>query len=440
MKPIYRKILAGALAGALTASIQAAEGRPGPAAGLESLKAMEGRIVSAIRIEAGLSTRPEVILRELETQVGRPLDLNALRGDLIRIENLSIFSSVRVQGDSGTHEVALSFQCRELPPVIPYVGFSITDETGLSLGPAAASPNLFGRDITASASLLVGGATQFRMVLDYPWIFTPRTDLYFDAALRERNDDVREFKETSLELAPTMSWWLGKRLSLLAGASYFLMDADTNRVTLSPSGVDHLYTLSMGLEWDGRNSYRSPTQGWQFLFNSSMTFSPHGNFSGIGVDVRRYISLAPKHSLALGGLWNQRFSKVPDYLQFAMGGANSIRGYHVDVLGKELRGKNELIATLEYRFMLIPIQEFKVFKWGLNLGLAGAVFLDSGTAWNRREDLDFRRFRTGVGTGLRVLVPATEMIRLEGAVGRNGRFEFYIRGGSKFEMQKKRLR
>ena len=39
---------------------------------------------------------------------------------------------------------------------------------------------------------------------------------------------------------------------------------------------------------------------------------------------------------------------VPGYLNYFMGGANSIRGYGVTDLGEELSGKNQMLGTAEY--------------------------------------------------------------------------------------------
>ena len=73
------------------------------------------------------------------------------------------------------------------------------------------------------------------------------------------------------------------------------------------------------------------------------------------IDVRRYEPLAARHTLALFSLASLRTGRVgediPVYLQFNLGGTNTVRGW---TLGAR-EGKNQFINTLEYRYELTLI-------------------------------------------------------------------------------------
>jgi outer membrane protein assembly factor BamA len=131
---------------------------------------------------------------------------------------------------------------------------------------------------------------------------------------------------------------------------------------------------------------------------------------------------------------------VPEYLQFRMGGANSIRGYDLDSLGQTLYGKNQFIATAEYSFQLRPIREYKILNMSFSLGLAAAVFVDNGIAWNQGSDFNATRNSVGAGFGLRLLVPGMQMFRFDFAKGEGGGLLFAFGTGSKFDAQTHRIR
>jgi outer membrane protein assembly factor BamA len=123
-----------------------------------------------------------------------------------------------------------------------------------------------------------------------------------------------------------------------------------------------------------------------------------------------------------------------------VGGANSIRGYGVDDLGDELSGKNQLLGTAEYSLTLIPLRRWDIWKIALRMGLEVAVFADVGIAWTEAADFTTRRTRGGVGGGLRLLVPGSEMVRLDVGWSPDSGFQFHFANGTKPKAQRARLR
>jgi outer membrane protein assembly factor BamA len=126
-------------------------------------------------------------------------------------------------------------------------------------------------------------------------------------------------------------------------------------------------------------------------------------------------------------------------MDFRMGGANSIRGYDVDKLGRELFGKNQFIATAEWRRTIMPVREIPLLNWSFRIGVEGAVFVDVGTAWSEPEELTGDRYRTGGGVGIRLVGLANEMLRLDLGFGDETAI-FHFGSWSKFTAQRGRLR
>ncbi len=131
---------------------------------------------------------------------------------------------------------------------------------------------------------------------------------------------------------------------------------------------------------------------------------------------------------------------VPVYLTYYLGGANTIRGYDLETLGPTLNGKNQLLTTAEYNFKLLDLARRDLFKWSFSVGMELALFADAGIAWNHPEDFGWKRYRGGLGAGLRLLVPGSEQVRLDFGWSPQGGVHFHFASGTKPAAQRQRLR
>jgi outer membrane translocation and assembly module TamA len=123
-----------------------------------------------------------------------------------------------------------------------------------------------------------------------------------------------------------------------------------------------------------------------------------------------------------------------------VGGANSIRGYDFNDLTAEQNGKNQLLTTAEYAVTLLQPRRHDIFRWSFRLGLQLAAFGDAGIAWSESPQFGWRRFRGGIGVGLRALVPGTEQVRFDVGWSPSGGLEFHLASGTKPDAQRRRLR
>ena len=438
------------LAAAAPAGAQVPTDRPVVARGApgSGLAPYAGRRVIAVEITGHKVTKDFVIEREIRTKVDDPLDVDAVEEDVARLDNLSIFAEIRVDAfPVGDDEVRLVFTFKEMPSWFPILSYVYTEENGFSWGLGLSAGNLTGRDLSVSARVYFGDLEQQWSRISWPWISGNHRSFDFYGARYTRPDVLRGFEETSYEFTPEVGTWTSDHGWARAKFSYFEMKSDTAGITLSPDNQDQLLRLGASFGWDTRDSWRDPRRGWQNeieLWHTGGILGGDGNWWTVSFDLRRWVPTTRKTKLMLSSLLTLQSGAlgvdVPAYMDYYMGGANTIRGYSVTDLGEEFSGKNQLLGTAEYSLTLIPLRRWDLWKISLRLGAEAAVFADAGIAWTQSRDFTTRRARGGLGGGLRLLVPGSEMVRLDVGWSPDQGFHFHFANGTKPKAQRARLR
>lgn len=426
------------LAAALAASAVTAHGQDAAV-----FAPFEGRPVSRITYTGNRATREFVIARELETRAGEPLRLDTLRADLVRLENLGVFAETEVAPADEGETVGVGFTFREMPPVIVYPAFSYTEENGFSYGPALSTLNLAGRGIRLSAKWFFGGASQRFARLTWPWIGGNHVSFDFNGGRLERDDTLNGFREKSWEFTPWLGTWFGDHGRLRGTMASFVMNSDVAGKTLDPGNQDRFVRIAAAVGWDTRDSWRNPRHGWLNELEVWRT-AGDGDFWTANIDVRRYQPTGRRQHLLLSGLLTLQSGTVgedvPGYFTYYLGGANSVRGYDLNELGPVVNGKNQALATAEYNVQLLDVDRRDFWRWSFSLGLQLAFFGDLGLAWSEPDEFAWRRFRGGVGAGLRILVPGAEQVRLDVGWSADGGLHFHFASGTKPSGQRRRPR
>jgi len=415
---------------------------------LTNLKPYDKITVTKIDLTGDNVTKDYVISRELETRVGEPLSIAVLGRDLSRLDNLGIFSSIQVNPSDYEGGVALEFVFRELPWILPYLKFKYTEANGWSVGPTVTSVNMLGRDIYLSGYVLVGGTTTFSVRLTWPWIKGNHVSLFMIAEHLEYTNIFYDFEETDDEFTPWIGRYIWEHGRMRGTVAYFGVSSDVDGRTLDPDNQDHFMRIGAAVGYDRRDSWQNPHEGWWEeieAFTTGGWLPGDGDFNTITLDLRRYQpAFNERQTLTMGGLLTYQSGTVgtdiPVYMQYNLGGANTIRGHTVDGLAQTLFGKNQLIFTAEYDFLLMPIEEYIAIKWPVTLGIEATLFVDSGIAWSDNADFNTERWHSGFGFGLRALVPGIEVARFDIGFNLQGGTEFHFGLRSKFDAQRLRLR
>ena len=425
---------ASCLCGALPAAADAS---------LEPLRPLAGRRVTAVEITGHRVTREAVIRREIRTRVGEPLRVETVGRDVLRLDNLSIFAEVEASAREDGEGARVTYRVKEMPAWIPWVGFSYTDQDGFSAGPKLSALNLTGRAISLGARAYFGGAEQYSARLVFPWIRGNHVSFDFYGARLSRTDTLNGFKETSYEFTPAVGTYLGEHGRLMGKFSLFRMESDVSGKTLDADNKDTLPRFGASLGIDTRDSWRFPRRGWWNELEVWWTGGDADSWS-MNLDLRRWFPVASRQRVLLSGLASLQSGTVgrhvPVYFTYHLGGANSIRGYSIEELGPELFGKNQLLGTAEYSINVVPLRRWDLWKFAVRMGLDVALFSDAGIAWSDSSELSAGRARAGMGAGLRLLVPGSEMVRFDVGWSADGGFHFHFASGSKPAAQRPRIR
>ncbi len=409
----------------------------------DDMESWRGVPVTDLTLAGNHITKDWVIAREIWTDVGDPLDPELVLDDVTRLENLALFGSVEVTGAAHEDGVALNFEFTEMPWIIPYPALNYTEENGFSAGLGVASPNFGGRGVTLSGSAVFGGATTYRFKAENPWITGNHVSAGVEAWHQNRRNKLLSFDQTSDRAALTAGKYIGHSGRLSISGGYYGVGSDEPGITLDPDNYDDLWQIGGTVGMDSRDSWRVPHDGWHNEI-ALLYLGGDANTWALDFDVVRYQPLGRRQTLATGPLLSLQSGRVgreiPGYMQYFMGGANSIRGYELEDLGQELYGKNQLIYNLEYRYLIAPVRSVGVFKWSFGIGLEAAVFADAGVAWSRPEDFSIRRARAGYGAGFRVLLPSVEAVRFDFGLSEDGDLIFNFGTKSIFASRKLRIR
>jgi len=185
-------------------------------------------------------------------------------------------------------------------------------------------------------------------------------------------------------------------------------------------GPRYVTSLKSTLRYDSRDNPFNPLNGAYSYGSFEMAgwFLPGtDNFMRAIVEINRYMPVAE------GGLIAMHYrigeiepvagsNSIPIYERFFAGGAYSVRGFEQDKLGpldstgEPLGGRFLMTMGLDFRFRIPLISRITIPKIGLPLkNLWGAIFIDGGNVFEKREDFKPNRLEFGGGFGFRYNTP-----------------------------------
>lgn len=302
------------------------------------------------------------------------------------------------------------------------VGFgNVVPGSGFAAGPQYTRKGLWnGRlDVKLQARASKNESYLGRMDLSLPHLLGDRVSLDFSVAHRDISEmsyygpgpDSRKtgrsdyrLEDTNVELRPEVRLYKGLRAGLIGsylannvgpGHSSRYISSDRQFGPNAAPGIDRQTNFWRGggvLEYDWRDRASDPTSGGKYSAQYVRYLDQDlGRYSFFRLDLNasqyiplfnhtRVIALRGSSSLTTSS-GNQR---VPFYLQPALGGPDTLRGYRFN----RFYGDNSTMVSAEYRWDASPILQM-------------VAFADGGKVFNRWEQWNFHGLQTDVGFGLR---------------------------------------
>jgi outer membrane protein insertion porin family len=378
--------------------------------------------IKAIRIIGTKRTQELILQRELSSLIEQPFLKDYIDFTVNRLDQLRIFSTVKVTPVEEEDGIVLVVQVKEAFPIIPSFSLSFSDENGVLVGAGLSALNLRGKALFLSSRVEFGGATNVEFRLVNPWISGDKVAYSLEFYYRDRRNEAFDFNETAYELYTTLlrrykdCWNYGSRISLQS------IGSDVPGKTVSADNTDLAPGLSAFVGYDSRDSWTNPHSGWwsECEVQKVGIFFGDTHFWRVNLDARRFQPVAPHQTLALFSLLTLSSGAVgrdvAAWQQFSLGGANSLRGWQLG----ERSGKNQFLNTLEYRCNVFEPRPLRVLGISFYMGAQLAAFADLGYVWNDGREFQPGRFLGGAGFGIRLIIPYIGLSRLDLAWGQPG--------------------
>ncbi|ETE31337.1 membrane protein [Xylella fastidiosa 32] len=200
-------------------------------------------------------------------------------------------------------------------------------------------------------------------------------------------------------------------------------DDGTNTVAYQQSTLVYPQLEASYVDVDDATFPRNGSAATVLLRGGASALGSKSNFTQLHGQLRWFHGLGASSRLILRGeagtTWASDLVAMPPSLRFFAGGVNSIRGYAFREVGPRTAKPDAFALGAKHVFSAGA--EFEYYYKGGPFG--GAVFVDSGSAFNRYPD-----WHTGVGIGLRYRSPVGP-VRVDIARGLNSpdsKIQLYI--------------
>lgn len=411
-----------------------------------TLSINEGTL-EGIEVKGNEKTKKYVITRELKVKTGEAFNVKDARRSMQKVYNLGYFEDVNMKLNPGVepNSVVLQTEVVEQKTGTFSIGGGYSQADGLVGIIEVGDNNFRGTGDKVKLHWEFGGESNRNYELSYtrPWLDSKQTSIGFSiydmtnryndyglngsqSALRSTYD--RNRKGWDVTLGRPQGEFTQNYLTIKSRKDSYVKyvegPVDYSTGTSFTDGYNKLQnnylqnnfgqtnSIILTRIFDSRDNIYNPTEGKRYSLSTEFAglFGGDFDFNKYTVEGRQYRKVGKDHVLAFKATLGYADGKMPEAGKFAVGGADTLRGYSDD----QFKGDKMLTATAEYRF---PIAK----------KVQGVVFGDIGKAWDG-EGYKLDDLKAGVGVGIRVATPLGP-VRIDYAKGEEGGRTHFSFGG-----------
>lgn len=362
-------------------------------------------IISSVKISGNKKTKERVILSETDIPIEKPVQVNSLKESLGGVVGTNIFqqASMFFDFEDTTKAPSLTFNVVEKSSRNIRFSFRADNERKLQLYLDFRNENLLGTANEIGASIQGGlrdrnyqlelrsnrffgsiftynlsGYYRYRNILDY------NESIIDNEIKRTENGEYRDYRWGTSFLLGTQVKKFG---TVFAQIVYENISREILKGTFKNESDLKLFKLKIGGRVDTEDVYPFARSGttFNYIYESSRNQITDGiTFTKLSLDLTHTISLSKSSVLKPKFAFGFADKTTPSYEFFSLGGEESFYG----MLEDEMKGRQVLLASLEYRYKL-PFQLF--FDTYVSLRY------DLGRTWDNTEDIRFKDLRHGIG-------------------------------------------
>lgn len=400
-----------------------------PDKGVVTIKVQEA-VLEEIRVEGNSRTTTDTVIRNMRSKAGEVMQKRRIQKDLERLQNLGFFKKVEINPEPGTQpgKVIMVLDVEEQKSGLATIGLGYAGggtgalRPGVTGSVSLSDRNLWGEGKTYSVQLQAGGQVRSGGIS------------LLDPAINDNQD--------SLGVSVYYSQLIGIQQNVLVnGVNQFAFYDDQrygisatyghpftddlrgfitlrhDQINITENSASSVTPLGLGKGsingiaanaiYDTRDDLFNPHVGT--YMSGGLSHAGLGgsfNFNKYTAEIRHYLPLAERHTIALRGWYGKvTGANIPGSEFFYAGGVDTLRGYTQN----RFVGTDFVVLNAEYRF---PLGNIKF--------LNGAVFADYGNAWF--PGVTPSRLRLDGGVGLRIVFPSLGLgvIRVDYAFSEDG--------------------
>jgi len=400
--------------------------------GVLTISVNEG-VLEGITVKGNDKTKTNVITREVKLKTGEAFNVKDARRSMQKVYNLGYFEDVNMKLNPGKepNAVVLETSVVEQKTGTFSIGAGYSKADGMVGIIELGDNNFRGSGDKVKVHWEFGGNggnKNYEFGYTKPWLDDKQTSLGF--TVYDMTNEYSEYEHGKLyssydkerkgwdiTLGRPSGEYMQNYIAFKNRKDEWKEHVEGEDLSKIPGYNDANFGLTRSVTltrvFDSRDNVFNATEGKRYSLSAEFAGKALGgdfNYNKYTAEARQYLKVGKEQVVALRLTAGYADGHMPDSGRFAVGGADTLRGYEDD----EFKGNKMLAATAEYRF---PVAK----------KVQGVVFTDVGNAW-QGEGYKLNDLEASVGVGLRITTPIGP-IRLDYAQGGEGGKTHFSFGG-----------